>query len=311
MSGAAVNGAAIVVALALFGLGLRLVLAGTGAARTLRIARRMEALAAAGNVVAAARDIGAAYVANVRMPHGLQALFGQANLHPSRSLLLAVVLGDAAAAVLAGLLGGWFVGVLCAVVILGAELAVVRSIANRRLAQFTAELPIFLEKIVQLVKIGSSLPQALARASEASPPVVKEYFAPVLRRIENGAGVDEALHWLALRLDLLEFHMLVVTLEANLLHGGRLKSTIGFLVQSLRDRQRVDRELRAATSEGRATAWVVGALPLAVAAYEWFRFPDNLAYFLGTTSGHVMLAVALALEGGGVLLLNRLLKVSY
>ena len=45
--------------------------------------------------------------------------------------------------------------------------------------------------------------------------MIKAYFAPALRRIANGAPVDEALRGLAARLDIIEFHMLVLTLEAG------------------------------------------------------------------------------------------------
>jgi len=48
-----------------------------------------------------------------------------------------------------------------------------------------------------------------------------------------------------------------------------------------------------------------------VAAFEWVRSPEFAAYFFTTSQGHVMLTIALGLEWLGVLLLNRILKVSY
>jgi len=312
MSAAAaeIAGGTVFIAVLLIAFGIRFLFAATVDRRGRRVLRRMSAFGV-GDFIVAARDLRLDHAITLWVPRWLQALLAQANLDPCYRGVVGVVAGDIALSIAASWFGGYFIGALCGAMLVGGELAILRTLAARRLATFMADLPVFLDKVVQLVKIGKSLRQALERANDASPPVIKAYLAPALRRIANGAPVDEALRGLAARLDIIEFHMLVLTLEANLVYGGRLAGSIGFLVQILRDKQRIDRELRASTSEGRATAWLTGLLPLAVAAFEWVRSPEFAAYFFTTSQGHVMLTIALGLEWLGVLLLNRILKVSY
>ena len=78
----------------------------------------------------------------------------------------------------------------------------------------------------------------------------------MIRRIDNGAPIPDAVTWLAARLEVPELHMLATAIETNFRYGGRMSVVLANLVQILRDRARVGRELKAATAEIRFSAIV-------------------------------------------------------
>jgi tight adherence protein B len=187
----------------------------------------------------------------------------------------------------------------------------VRRRARRNLAAFAAALPSFLDGMRQLLAVGASLQQALTRTVEGSGPEVRRYFAPVVRRIQNGASVPESLAWLAQRLDMGELHMLAAAVQTNARFGGPISPVLTNLTGLLRDRMRVERELKAATAEVRMTGWVLAGLPPLAAAAIALINPPYMAFLVGTDLGRTLLTVAVGLQLAGVAFMRRIMATSF
>lgn len=169
----------------------------------------------------------------------------------------------------------------------------------------------FLERIRQLLTIGNSLSMALDRAVHNSPPVVVDYLAPILRRIANGAGVADSIELSATELGLYELHLLATATRANLRFGGSLAATLKHMIENIRRRASIERELRANTSQIRASAWVLGLLPLLVASLVTVTNPEYSRWFLDTKSGHHMLIYAALSQFVGVCCMRSIIRTRY
>jgi len=85
--------------------------------------------------------------------------------------------------------------------------------------------------------------------------------------------------------------------------GGDLGSVLEGLAGTIRDRRRLRRRVSAITAQGRATAWLLGLLPLAVGLFVLSQ-ADLRAAMLDTVVGRIFLAIALGLDALAVISLG-------
>ena len=163
----------------------------------------------------------------------------------------------------------------------------------------------------QYVIVGASLQTALPRAIESTPAPLSRVMQPVARRIGHGGPVPESIGWLARRLASPELAMIAAAADANLRFGGQLSGVLGNVVRMIRDRLRVGRELRAATSETRASALVLGLLPVVVGAVIVVIQPRHMLFFVQTPVGRTLLLVIGVLYVVGILLMRRIARPEY
>jgi tight adherence protein B len=169
----------------------------------------------------------------------------------------------------------------------------------------------FLERVRQLITVGNSLATALERAVANSPPVVALALAPTIRRIHNGGGVAESLERCAEELDIYELNLLATAARTNLRFGGSMTQILRNMIENIRRRSAVERELRADTTQIRASAWVLGLLPVVVGGVVMFSNRDYARWFLETDSGHRMIVYAVLSQLIGVWLMRMIVRTRY
>lgn len=208
-------------------------------------------------------------------------------------------------------LGGAFGTLLMLLLGTGLPLLYIKQLADRRVTAFVDLLPHFLDSIRQLLLVGYSFQQALARAVEDAQPAIRRYLDPAVRRIVNGAPVTDALDSVADRIDLTELHMVVAAVRTNQRTGGSIAPMLIGLATLLRDRARVMRELKAASAETRLSATVLCGLPplafllIAVINYDYMR------YMWETEAGRRLLLIGLGFQVVGVLTMRRLMRLQF
>lgn len=219
-----------------------------------------------------------------------------------------------------GLAGIWVAlilpfGIFVALVVVGTILltiaAVIDHLASRRMNALSASMSGFMDRVRQLLVVGNSLSIALARATHASPPIVVEFFTPTIRRIANGAGVAESVNQLADELDLHELRLFGTAIETNLRFGGSLSAVLANLIENIRRRSAVDREVRSNTSQIRASAWILALLPLVACAAVMIKNPDYIRYFIEDPTGNKFLIYAGFSELVGAFLMRSIVRVNY
>jgi tight adherence protein B len=213
--------------------------------------------------------------------------------------LLALILGGpiAALAMLAGApLGAW---------------AWLNARGRKRTDALIEALPHYIDAVRQLQAVGNSLPQAIERALADAPGAVSGYFAPAVRRLEMGAPLAETMQQLAERLRIPEISMLAAAIRSNLRYSGSISTVLRNLAGILRERARVRWELKAATSEAKVSSRVLIAMPLLAMALLVAMNPGYVAFFTQDPRGQKLALVALGLEGMGILVLRRLLRLDF
>ncbi|HVV27830.1 MAG TPA: type II secretion system F family protein [Rhizomicrobium sp.] len=221
--------------------------------------------------------------------------------------VLALLLPAGAAAVAAGPLAGVSVG--------GALLAggwfALEYRANAGAEKLSESMLGYLERVRQLLVVGNSLAVALQRATENSPPAVVRCLSPAMRRIANGGGVTESLEHCADDLAIRELRLLATATRINLQFGGSMTAILSNMIENVRAKASLERELRAGTAQIRASACVLGLLPMLVAAMVALTNRDYSRWFLVTHTGHVMIAYAVFSQGLGILCMRFIVRMQY
>jgi tight adherence protein B len=149
-------------------------------------------------------------------------------------------------------------------VALGAWLPLVylRLAISRRMNKLDNQLPDILNILAGSVRTGSSLFQGLDRiAREADEPSKSEYLR-VVRAISLGAPMDQALHSLAARVPSEDMDMLVTAISIQQQTGGNLGQTLDLIATTVRERHRIQREIKVLSAQQRISAYMLAALPI-------------------------------------------------
>ncbi|MXO62434.1 type II secretion system F family protein [Qipengyuania oceanensis] len=175
-------------------------------------------------------------------------------------------------ALLMSLVVGLFVGV-------GLPHFIVGRFIKKRTEAFNTKFPDAIELLVRGLRSGLPVTETLAVVAQEVPGPVGQEFKAVVDRIKVGRTMEESLQETADRLAIAEFNFFTITLAIQRETGGNLAETLSNLSDVLRKRAQMKLKIRAMSSESKASAYIVGALPFIVFGLVWWINPKYLAGF--------------------------------
>jgi tight adherence protein B len=180
---------------------------------------------------------------------------------------------------------------------------------GRRSTAFLEQLPDTLQLIAGSISVGHSLPQAMdAVVREDTQPVSVE-FNRALVETRLGMPVEDALEGISTRMDSQDFAWIVMAIRIHREVGGNLAEILTTVAATIRERERLRRQVRGLSAEGRLSAWILGALPPIFATYLILVRPEYIKPLFTDPVGVTMLAVMVLLMGTGIFWLSRIVKV--
>ena len=249
--------------------------------------------------------------APTHLPDVIAKRLARAGWQPDRRAVFAIAgflaLAIAAAFAAAGILAAG----VTAITLLLLGFGILEWRAARNMRELSDSMLGFLERVRQLLSVGNSLAVALDRAVQNSPPVVAHCLMPAIRRIANGSGVADSIARTAGELDLYELHLLATAARTNLRFGGSMTAILKNIIENIRRRTGIERELRSNTTQIRASAWVLAALPVLVASMVTLTNRDYSRWFLATDTGHMMIGYAVLSQLLGVLAMRMIIQTRY
>lgn len=232
------------------------------------------------------------------------------DLRPGELIVVA-----ACATLVAGLcgwrLGGPVLGLLAGAAAVAGTAVYLRVRHWRRRERFAAQLGDTLQMLGSALRAGYGVGKAVdIVAREAENPTAEE-FQRCTGEVRLGRDFADALHALAARVDSLDFEWVVQGFEINQDVGGDLAELLDGIATTIRDRNRVRRQVSALSAEGRMSAAVLYILPFVMAGISAVVNPGYLGELTGTGGGHVLLGAAAVLMSVGGLWLRRIIKPQF
>ena len=156
---------------------------------------------------------------------------------------------------------------------------VVGSAIKKRTVAFTSKFPDAIELLVRGLRSGLPVTETLGVIATEVPGPVGEEFKSITERIKIGKTMEDALQDTADRLNMPEFSFFCITLAIQRETGGNLAETLSNLADVLRKRGQMKLKIKAMSSESKASAMIVGALPFIVFGLIWFVNPEYIGGF--------------------------------
>ncbi len=216
------------------------------------------------------------------------------------------------------IIGCYFMGVqnpllLFLLPLIGSFLLVRKHLKGRirkRNEKFILLFPDAVDMIVRSVRSGHPLNTALRMISENMEDPLREEFRQVVDEISYGRTLPEALQRLAQRIGEQDIHFFVVVLSVQQETGGSLAEVLTNLSTIIRKRRQLRLKIRALTSEGRATSYILGAIPFVEIGALKFITPRYMdPFFTGELLGYVIFGAAMSLIIGAILIVRRMANI--
>lgn len=225
--------------------------------------------------------------------------------------VVAVMLtGLAAFALLRAALG--FAPVLSLLVALAAALllphAWVGMMAAKRIKAFTALFPEAIDLIVRGLKSGLPVAESVGTVGREMADPVGAEFRRIDHSVRLGRTLEEALWEAARRLATPEFKFFIISLSVQRETGGNLAETLENLSDILRKRRQMRLKVRALSSEARASAYIIGALPFAMFAILMIVSGDYVLQLFTDPRGLLMVGAGLFSMALGAVVMARMVR---
>lgn len=223
-----------------------------------------------------------------------------------------IICGVAAAA--AGLLcllsGQPFVVVLMASFVVGLGLPrwALFFLKKRRQKKFTNEFANAIDIIVRSVKSGLPVNESLKIVAQEIPEPVQGEFTKLCEGLKVGMTLEQGLNRMYESMPTVEVNFFGIVMTVQLKSGGNLSEALGNLSSVLRERKRLDGKIKALSSEAKASAMIIGALPPAVMLMVYFTTPTYIMPLFTTRPGNLMLAGCAVWMSMGIFIMKKMIN---
>ena len=223
-------------------------------------------------------------------------------------LLFAV--GGVAALALIGLLLGSLLGLIVGLVAgLVAPMAVLQLLVERRSRHFAAQLPDVIKLLAGSLRAGFSLLQGLDAVVEQVTDPIQRELRRALASSRLGVPIEDALTEVAERVGSSDFAWTVMAVRIQREVGGNLAQILDTVWDTMIQRQRLKREVKTLTAEGRISAIILAALPVFLGGFIYLVNRPYMRQLFNTLPGQMMLLGAVALELVGAWWMYRTIQI--
>jgi tight adherence protein B len=180
---------------------------------------------------------------------------------------------------------------------------------GRRTRAFNNQLGDTITLLSNALKAGYSFAQALASVSRNASPPISEEFARATREIALGIAVDDALHHMVQRNKSEDFDLLVTAVQIQRVVGGNLAEILDTIAYTIRERVRIQGEIRTLTAQARVSGIIITLLPFGLAGVLEMISPSYFGPMLTETLGHVFLGIGVFAIAIGAAAIQKIVKI--
>ena len=182
---------------------------------------------------------------------------------------------------------------------------------KRREAKFLNNFPDAVDVIVRGIKAGLPLLDSLKLiAADAVEPVRGE-FQSIIETQTIGMPIGEACLKLFESIPVPEANFFGIVVFIQQRAGGNLSEALGNLSRVLRDRKKMKAKIQAMSMEAKASASIIGALPIGVMGIVWLTSPAYIELLWTDPFGRLMLACCAGWMLVGVFVMRKMINFDF
>jgi tight adherence protein B len=210
---------------------------------------------------------------------------------------------------LPNLLPGIMMGTLLAIAGWKAPKPVVDYMYRKRTEKFVLQMIDGLNLMSNGLKSGLSVVQALGLVTQEMPNPMQQEFSLVMSENKLGVSLEEAFTNLSKRIKSDDVEMFVTSVNILKETGGNLAETFDTIVNTIRERIKVEKKISAMVAQGFYQGMIVMSIPPILGAVFYFSDPEFMLPLFTTALGWVIIMVILLLEAAGFFLIMHIIKI--
>lgn len=191
---------------------------------------------------------------------------------------------------------------------LGPPRWILRRIGQRRRKKFTDQFAGAVDVIVRGIQSGLPVDECFGMIARETPDPVGHEFRLIQESQRLGLSLEDALGRAYQRMSTAELKFFVTVLTIQRQTGGNLAETLSNLSQVLRERRQMAGKVRALSSEARASAAIIGSLPIAVGAMLFLVNSTYIMLLFTDPIGQLMVAGGITVMTIGTLVMRQMVR---
>jgi len=193
----------------------------------------------------------------------------------------------------------------------GVPLWLLKYLKKRREAKFLMAFPDAVDVIVRGIKAGLPLIDSMRVITADAPEPLKGEFRSILETQTFGIPIGEACGKLYERVPVPEANFFGIVVGIQQKAGGNLSEALGNLSRVLRDRKKMKAKIQAMSMEAKASATIIGVLPLAVMGLVYITSPRYIELLWVHPMGRVMLACSALWMFVGIMVMRKMINFDF
>jgi tight adherence protein B len=178
-----------------------------------------------------------------------------------------------------------------------------------RLGAFNKQLPDTITLLSNSLRAGSSFLQSIELVSRETPAPMGEEMGRVVREVNLGLGMEEALKNMVRRIKSDDLDLMVTAISIQQQVGGNLAEILDTIAFTIRERVRIKGEVNTLTAQGRMSGYLVAVLPIAIAAMINMIQPAFMQPLFTQTIGQIMLGVGITMMTIGFFAIRKITDI--
>ena len=183
-----------------------------------------------------------------------------------------------------------------------------RRIAGR-LGAFNKQLADTITLLSNSLRAGSSFLQSIELVSRETPSPMGEEMGRVVRELNLGLGMEEALANLVRRIRSDDLDLMVTAIGVQQQVGGNLAEILDTIAFTIRERVRIKGEINTLTAQGRMSGYLVAFLPIGIAVTLNFINPAFMQPLFTETLGRILLGVGGVMMVIGFFMIQKIVDI--
>lgn len=180
---------------------------------------------------------------------------------------------------------------------------------KKRMKRFLQLLPDTLDLMSRGLSAGHAFTEALHMVATEMPEPIAGEFRKTYDEQNLGLSLKLALENLVHRMPLLDLRMCVTAIMIQRETGGNLSELLEKVAYTIRERFRIQEDLKTLTLSSRWSAWLLCALPIGLALYMSAMNPQYMEVMWRDPRGHRLLAVAAIMQILGMLMVRKIMQI--
>jgi tight adherence protein B len=180
---------------------------------------------------------------------------------------------------------------------------------RRRLKRFMNHFPEALEMFARSLRAGHSFTGAIQLVAQEMPNPIGPEFSKVFEEQNLGIPLRQALIGMTDRVDILDVKFFVTAILIQRETGGNLAEIIDKIAYVIRERFRVQGQLKVFTAQARISGTILALLPVGMAVLLGILNPDYMKPLWVEKAGKIMIAVAVTMQILGFLVIRKIIRI--